>query len=948
MKNYAQKAARARHIAMYILAIASATLGAQAIAQANGNANVDRLSDGLIVRCDHDVVQLQVWDDRIVRIRHADSGRFTSPAISAVIGTSAAVPFETTATPTKVGVKTAAIEVSVDRASGTVSFVDAITHRLFLAEAEGGDADTTAYVGTQIIHGRSLAFIRQPNEAIIGLGQHQAGQFNYLNARVHLQQTNTEIAVPVLTSTAGYTLLWDNASMTDVQAARDKVTWSSENGDTIDYYVCYGPDLNRAIAGYRKLTGDVPLFGRWVWGLWQSRERYHSQLEILAAAAEYRKRHIPIDGIVQDWQYWSPHPWGSHEFGPAFPDPARLVRQLHDWHYHAMISVWAKFDKGSKNYDELEAAGNLYPPIYRNVAPKGEAKWYDAFRPQARRMYWRQIWEQLGVLGWDGWWLDATEPELGGRWNELRELQTGEGPGYAVFNAYALRTTQAVFNGQKKQRPEVRPFILTRSAYAGQQRNGAVAWSGDIGGNWQVFKHQIPAGLNFVASGLPYWNTDTGGFFGGSPSDPDYRELFIRWFQYSTFCPLLRIHGTGEPKPLWAFGTDAEKILLTFDNLRYRLLPYIYSTSWQVTQHQASMMRPLLFDYRNDPNVYGIGDQFLFGPALLVCPVTERSGTQMAVIPSAELLDRDGRPGGLSATYYQGTNFDREVVQRVDASIDFDWDHVKREGVGANLRKYPIPGLVMDHFSARWEGFVQTQQAGTYRFALRAGDGMRLWLDGKLRIEDWRARDAVTREISVPLQGNARVPIRIEYFQDRGPATINLKWLPPAEEKPATLTRKVYLPAGTWYDFWTGNTTSGGRIIDAFAPIEHLPLFVKAGSILPLGPQVQYAQEKPDAPLEIRVYRGADGSFTLYDDAGDGDSYEHGEHATIDLLWNNRAGILTIAARTGSYPGMPQQRQFRIVFVNGSHGAGPDAVERVDRVVNYNGTAQSIFRAPQR
>ena len=928
------------------IAIVSTFLTMTSAALGTAITGIEPAKDSLTIRCGDAVLQLQACDDCICRVRYSGSGKLTDPAVTTIVGKLPAAPFQLLETNSYVGLKTKSIEARVDRQTGAVSFVDADTGKMFLAEAADGRAKTTAQVEGQAIQGISLTFRRQPGEAVIGLGQHQEGQFNYTDTRVVLLQKNTQIGVPVLTSSAGYTLLWDNPSVTTVDASKSAIRWSSEYGETIDYYICFGPDLNQAIAGYRKLTGDAPMFGRWAWGLWQSRERYIKQEDLLSIAREYRKRRIPIDGMVQDWQYWFPQPWGSHAFGTNFPDPSRLMKELHDTNFHAIISVWAKFDHGSKNYDEMESAGNLYPPIYPNVAPAGKAKWYDAFKPDARAMYWRQINEQIGVHGWDGWWLDATEPELGGKWGEMRNLPTAAGPGYAVFNAYPLMTTAAVYEGQKARKPEVRPLILTRSAYAGQQRNGAVAWSGDIAGNWTVFRNQVPAGLNFVASGIPYWNTDTGGFFGGNPKDEGYRELFTRWFQFSAFCPMLRIHGTGPEKTLWAFDEKTNDILLTFDKLRYRLLPYIYSTAWQVTSSHASMMRPLMIDYRTDSNVYNIPDQFLFGPGLMVCPVTQPIGANLALVPPASLIDTSGKPGGLQATYYQGKNFEQEVFKRIDPTIDFDWDKIKREGVGENLRKDPIPGLVMDGFSARWDGFVQTQQAGDYTFQLRADDGMRMWIDGKLVVEDWNARNVVAKTVTLALPADSRVPLRIEYFQDRAPAIIDLRWKPPADLKPKVSTRKVYLPLGTWFDFWNGQSLAGGKTIDAEAPIERLPLFVKAGTILPMGPAVQHAGEQPHAPLEVRVYRGADGSSVLYDDAGDGYGYEKGEYATIPFTWNEQAQSLTIGIRLGRYPGMPANRQFRVVMVKPSHGVGPEVVSDADHAVDYDGSALVVKMAP--
>jgi alpha-D-xyloside xylohydrolase len=907
--------------------------------------SVTRDDSGITVQCATGLLRLDVFGDRIIRVRATGNNQLGETHSLAVISKSSVTKWEMTDAAGQVGVKTNAVEARVERASGAVSFIDVISGKTFLAEESGGHGVTSTDVAGGEIHGPSQSFAVSADEGIYGLGQHPDGAFNYVGSRVRLLQENTKIGVPVLTSTKGYLLLWDNPAVTEIDATeRGVVRWSSESGAASDYYVCYGPELDQAIRGYRTLTGAAPMFGRWAFGLWQSKERYQSQEEILGVAREYRQRQIPIDGIIQDWQYWSPQPWGSHAFGPKFPDPSGLVRDLHAAHFHTLISVWAKFDKGSKNYDELEAADHLYPPVYPNVYPQGEAKWYDPFSASARAMYWRQINEQIGRHGWDGWWLDATEPELGGKWGEYRTLQTGSGPGYAIFNGYPLMTTTAVYEGQRARTSDVRSLILTRSAYAGQQRNGAIAWSGDVAGNWDVFRRQVPAGLNFVASGIPYWNTDTGGFFGGDPRDPEYAELFTRWFQFSTFCPMLRVHGTGPHKALWLFDGTYGETVQAFNRLRYRLLPYIYAASWDVTDSGGTMMRPLFMDFRDDPNVRNVGDQYLFGHALMACPVTESVGGTLTVVPPTSLIDATGKAGGLSATYFAGDNFQREVIRRIDPVIDFEWDRVKREGVGANPRKDPVPALPPDRFSARWEGAVRTGAAGTYKFQLRADDGMRMWINGKLVVDDWNARPAATRTLSVELAEKADVPIKVEYFQDTNPALINLRWQPPGMVT-REFTRKIYLPAGQWHDFWTGEVIVGARTFDAAAPIERMPLFVRGGSIVPLGPVVQYASEQPDAPLELRVYRGGNGKFTLYDDAGDGYAYERGERSTIPLSWDDDAGTLTIGKRVGAYPGMPATREFHVVFVDTAHGVGIEPSQKVDQTVRYDGSP-IIVRMP--
>jgi alpha-D-xyloside xylohydrolase len=424
-----------------------------------------------------------------------------------------------------------------------------------------------------------------------------------------------------------------------------------------------------------------------------------------------------LDCVIQDWFYWAPHPWGSHQFDTnRYPDFAGLMNELHSDHAHLIISVWGRFDEGSSNWLEMKNAGALYPEVFSNFLGSAKFQYYDPFNPVARRIYWRQISGQLFADGIDGWWLDASEPELDGRWGQYRDFTTATGAAFKVFNAYPLMHTTGIYWGQRAETSKKRVFILTRSAWAGQQRNAAVTWSGDIEGTWNVFAKQIPAGLNFAASGIPYWNTDIGGFIGGDPADPGYAELFTRWFQFGAFCPMFRVHGTSHPKEMWRFDTNTEAILIRYDNLRYHLLPYIYSVAWQVSSDNYTMMRPLVMDFCQDTNVYDIADQYLFGPALMVCPVT--------------------RPGA--------TN------------------------------------------------------------------------------------------------------------------------------------RSVYLPSGAqWIDFWTGRTFSGGQQIETTAPIQTLPLFVRAGSIIPYGPNVQYASAKSD-PIELRIYPGADGHFVLYEDEGDNYDYERG------------------------------------------------------------------------
>lgn len=880
-------------------------------------------------------IRILTDDDHVIRVTRAPGKRFDPDKSLAVI----AVPNEAAGVDTTDSmheVRTTAIKARLDLNTGLITFLD-VDGNTILQERRASFAPHTV-AGERTTRVRQRFFL-PPGEAIFGLGQHPDGRWDYRGGTVHLQQENKHIGVPMLVSSGGYGLLWDNPSVTDVHVgtagAPDVLTWDSEAGDAVDYYFMYGPSVDEVIRGYRKLTGEVPMWGRWAFGYWQCRERYKTQEEILSVAREYRRRRIPIDGIIQDWQYWYPHPWGSHAFGENFPDPDAMMKELHAANFHAIISVWSKFDKGSSNYDDMEAAGHLFDQVYPNVWPKGESKWFDPFHPSARRMFWDQISRQIFAHGLDGWWLDATEPELSGNWGEMRELTTAAGPGYRVYNAYPLLVTTAVYEGQRAERNDKRVFILTRSAYSGMQRNAAAAWSGDIDSDWHTLKNQVPAGLNFVLTGIPYWNTDIGGFFSRSPDDPDYRECYTRWFQFGSFCPMFRSHGTNAKKEMWQFGPDTERILVAYDNLRYRLLPYIYSVAWQVTSQASTMMRPLLMDYPHDEQAIRTPDQFLFGPSIMVCPVTEPAGGSGEVIPASNLVDREGRVGGLSATYFQGREFDMKRLERRDATISFNWEKTKREGVGENSHRDPLPGMEMNHFSARWDGAVLTREAGEYVFECAADDGMRVWVDGRLIIDDWAARAVVTRTARITLPAHTRVPIKVEYFQYAGAAVLELRWKPPQaiDKRP---TRNVYLPAGNdWYDFWTGAKCAGGTTIDAAAPIETMPLYVRAGSIVPMGPLVQHAAEPCD-PIELRVYRGRDARFALYEDAGDGYGYEQGAYAVTPLTWDESASTLAIGPRKGAYEGMPSERTYHVVFVQRGFGIGADTTSD-GRVVTLRG-----------
>ena len=497
-------------------------------------------------------LRLEVFSPRVVRVTYGLENSLPPDKSLAVVGKPERTHWKLAESANEISLSTDELTVHVNRASGAVSFCDNSGNILLAEKADGGKSLTPAHVGNIDTLRGAQVFEFPGDEAVYGLGQHPGAPMGYRGAKLHLQQENRIVGVPVLLSSRGYGLLWDNPAVTDVDAGAtdpSSLSWTSEAADSIDYYFIYGPEADNVIASYRQFTGAAPLFPKWTWGLWQCREHYETQQELLGVVAEYRRRGIPLDGIIQDWQYWLPGGWGSHEFDPArYPDPAGMVKQVHDANAHIIISVWARFDLGLTNLAELESAGAVYPPVYPNVYPPGQGKWYDPFNSEGRRLYWKFLSEQLFCRGFDGWWMDASEAELGGKWGEMRSLTTAAGSGAKVFNAYPLLHSAGVYQGQRAETSEKRVFILTRSAFAGQQRNAAVTWSGDTHGDWDTFRKQIPAGLNFVATGIPYWNTNIGGFFAGDPADPKYAELFARWFQFGAFCPMFRVHGTGKSK----------------------------------------------------------------------------------------------------------------------------------------------------------------------------------------------------------------------------------------------------------------------------------------------------------------------------------------------------------------------------------------------------------------
>ncbi|MCU7550176.1 DUF5110 domain-containing protein [Chitinophagaceae bacterium LB-8] len=919
--------------------------------------------DGIIVYTDSLVtgnskaVKLEVVSDYIIRVLAAPGKELaSSKSLITVYRRNPSLVWTTTSDKEKVTLKTKALTAVVQLKTGAVTFFDAAGKKILAEKGIGGRSFEPIIVEGQRSYSIKQTFQTAADDAYYGLGQHQDDVFNYKGQQVFLFQNNTEVGVPFLVSNKNYGLLWDNYSLTkagdtrtyhslsdlklyskdgqvgwltatysnnrnnpseailqraetainmeylndskqilpaEFKPANGVVTWdgnigsdftgvhkfrftyggsikvwmngklmidrwrkawnpapalldlsmqkgqkiplkiewipedresylslkwleplptadqnsfsfSSEAGRQMDYYFIYGNNMDEVISGYRFLTGKAPIVPKWALGFWQSRERYKTQQEILETVAEFRKRKIPIDNIVLDWSYWKENDWGSQDFDATrFPNPDSMIKVLHEqYNTRLMISVWPKFYEGIPAYNEMDKKGWLYK---KNVADRQRdwigkgyvSTFYDAFNEEARKGFWDLIYKKIYKKGIDAWWMDASEPDILSNVSpqKRKDQMTGVALGAAAeyLNAYPLQNAKGIYEGQRSVDSNKRVFLLTRSGFAGSQRYAAAIWSGDIGSRWQDMKAQIPAGINFSMSGLPYWTMDVGGFVVESrfekPNATDleeWRELNTRWYQFGAFVPLFRVHGQFPYREIYNIapeGHAAYQSMLYYNKLRYRLLPYIYSLAGSTYHHNYTIMRGLVMDFAKDTAVLNIGDQFMFGPSLLVSPV--------------------------------------------------------------------------------------------YNYKQR--------------------------------------------------------------------TRELYLPDGQgWYDLYTGKWTKGGQKIIADAPYERMPVYVKEGSIVPFGPDLQYTAEKPADTLTLYVYTGKNASFQLYEDQGTTYDYEKGLYSTIPFQYNEGKKTLTIGDRKGSYPGMLTKRTLRIVWLTPSAPKTLDLERKSNQELIYEGKKLTI------
>ncbi|QXV64255.1 DUF5110 domain-containing protein [Mucilaginibacter sp. 21P] len=639
------------------------------------------------------------------------------------------------------------------------------------------------------------AFILNKTEPIYGIGQVMDNKFNRRGASYQMKNENTFTYSPYFMSVKGYGVYWDNYSVSNFSDKPGELAFESL-GQCADYYFMYGGNADGVIKRIRSLSGKAPMLPLWAYGFFQSRERYKTQDESLDVLKKYRELHVPIDVIIQDWRYWPEYKgtdsaWNSQLFDPErFPQPKQWADEIHKLHAKLMIVTWPGFGPKTDQRKELDSKKMIIN--FDTWPPNSGARPYDVYNPAALDIYWKYLNKRIfSYIGNDGWWLDSTEPDHINVKDSDFDLPTHLGSYRSVKNAFSLMHNGGIATHQKETLKSKRVVLLTRSGFIGQQRYGSNTWSGDVPSSWEMLQKQIPAALNYSLMGIPNWNSDIGGFFaggwvkGGGAKNPGFQELYLRWMQFGAFCPMMRSHGTDVPREIYNFGNpgdwcfDGQQKMI---NLRYRLLPYNYSTAWDVSKNDGTFMRPLVMDFAADGKTHEIGNEYMFGRSLLVSPVT----------------------------------------------------------------------------------------------------------------------------------------------------------------KPDVKTWPVYLPKGAdWLDFWIGERVAGGQTIDKEVPKDIIPIFVKAGTILPWGPSVQYSGEKSWDDLEFRIYPGADGSFTLYEDEKDNYDYEKGLYSTIDFKWNDLKRELTIAARKGKFPGMIAIRKFRIAIVKPSENTGMDA-NNIFKTIDYDGREINI------
>ena len=738
-------------------------------------------------------IDVTFYSPSIVRVQKTPKGKTDDKKSLVVIKTPELTDVATSQTADTRTAKSSDVTVTVNTNTGAVTFLSPTGEVLLTDYSTSFTPENHNGIDYTRV---KESFMLDENEPVYGIGQVMDGHMNRRNSKHHLQNENMFTYSPYFMSpTKGYAVYLDNYSISDF-TDNPQLMEFSQLGNSADYYFIAGETPDKIIAGVRELTGHAPMLPLWAYGFFQSKERYVTQQESLDVLKKYRELGVPIDVMIQDWRYWPEYNhtdslWNGQTFDKTnFPDPKKWIDEIHKNNAKLMIVSWPGFGPKTPQYAEQSGKGHILD--FLTWPPNSGAQPYDVFSPEARDIYWRYLNDGVfSFIGNDGWWLDSTEPDHIEKKDKDYDVITAEGPYRGVKNAYSLMHNTGIAEHQKAQNRDKRVVILTRSGHIGQQRLGSNTWSGDVQSTWEAFRNQIPAALNFTLMGIPNWNSDIGGFFAwhwrenGGAKNPEFQDLYNRWMQFGAFCPMMRSHGTDIPREIWQFGEPGDPIfesLAKSIRLRYRMLPYIYSTSWDVSANDGTFMRPLVMDYASDANTHDLGGEYLFGRNILVAPVT----------------------------------------------------------------------------------------------------------------------------------------------------------------KPEVSTWDVYLPKGNdWWDFWTNRRIAGGTTDNKAVPMDIVPLYVKAGSIIPFGPDVQYSGEKKWDNLEIRIYPGADGSFTLYEDEFDNYNYEDGQSSRITFNWNDADNTLTISDREGTYPGMLKNRKFNVSVVNSDSASGHQP-EPKSRKVSYSGKKTTV------
>jgi alpha-D-xyloside xylohydrolase len=743
--------------------------------------------------------------------------------------------------------KSSALTVAIDEQTGRVTFTSNDGRQL-LKEGDWQLTPLTTPLDKGCVRAKAN-FQLDPDEPIYGIGLMENYKMNQRGEHRRMMQSNLEDFQNIFQSLKGYALYWDNYSPTQLDdTPQDGLTLDSEVADGIDYYFMYGRSADGNVALIRQLSGDVPMLPLWSYGFWQSRERYQSREELTEVVDKYRQLGVPLDGIIMDWQYWdSNYLWNAMEFlNPKFPNAKDMIDYVHQQKCHFAISIWQSFGPQTKGYRQLKDRDLLFD--FETWPQSGLSAWppnkeypsgvrvYKPYTAEARDIYWQNL-RRLYDLGCDVWWMDSTDPDhsdykesdldvsaIGGS-EELRvkseEFATAVPSFRKLRNAFPLECVRGVYENQRKTQEQDSPhssllsplsskrvMILTRSGFAGQQRYAANVWTGDVRSDWPTLRNQIPMLLNYSLTGNPHCNTDIGGFFSGAynrsygdcasgAQNPQFQELYVRWMQFGAFCPMMRSHGTETYRELYYFGQAGEPVydaLLSAIKLRYRLLPYIYSTAWDVTHNRGTFMRALWMDYADDPRTHDMKHEFLFGRNLLVAPIVNAQYTQEKVMKFDEMSG---------------------------------WD--KKDGAD----------------NSQFDNFTNSQ-----------------------------------------------------FLQPK--------------------SHTVYLPAGKWFDYFSGRAYDGGQEVTLPTTLHTIPLFVRAGSIIPIGGDLYSTADRDWSKLSLHVYPGADGTFTLYEDDGETYGYEQGQYTEIPMTWNDRSRTLTIGKRQGGFAGAFQQRQFTVVMPDGT------------------------------